>query len=31
LVSNARGFWHRAESTSITRRVASFDFTTEKD
>jgi len=25
-VSNARGFWHRAESTNITRRVASFDF-----
>lgn len=31
LVSNARGFWHRAESTSITRRVASFDFNIEKD
>ena len=30
-VSNHRGFWHKAESTSITRRVASFDFTTEKD
>jgi hypothetical protein len=26
LVSNKRGFWHRAESTSITRRVASFNF-----
>lgn len=26
LVSNDRGFWHRAESTSITRRVVSFDF-----
>jgi hypothetical protein len=26
LVNNCRGFWHRAESTSITRRVASFDF-----
>lgn len=31
LVSNARGFWHRAGSTSITRRVASFDFNIEKD
>ncbi len=28
LVSNTRGFWHRAESTTVTRRVASFDFTT---
>jgi hypothetical protein len=27
-VSNSRGFWHRAESTSIKRRVASFDFIT---
>lgn len=27
-VSNARGFWHRAESTSIQRRVVSFDFIT---
>ena len=26
LVNNCRGFWHRAESSSITRRVASFDF-----
>jgi hypothetical protein len=26
LVSNDRGFWHRAESTKITRRVMSFDF-----
>ena len=26
LVSNARGFWHRAESTTITRRVVSFDY-----
>lgn len=30
LVSNARGFWHRAESSSITRRVASFDFITNE-
>lgn len=28
MVSNLRGFWHRAESTEITRRVASFDFNT---
>jgi len=26
LVSNKRGFFHRADSTSIRRRVASFDF-----
>jgi hypothetical protein len=26
MVNNLRGFWHRADSTSITRRVASFDF-----
>jgi len=26
-VSNARGFWHRAESTKIQRRVVSFDYT----
>jgi hypothetical protein len=26
LVSNKRGYWHKAESTSITRRVASFNF-----
>jgi hypothetical protein len=26
LVNNCRGFWHKAESTAITRRVASFDF-----
>ena len=26
LVNNCRGFWHRAESTTIPRRVASFDF-----
>lgn len=26
LVSNSRGFWHRAESTTIQRRVISFDF-----
>lgn len=26
LVNNTRGFWHRAESTKIQRRVASFDF-----
>jgi hypothetical protein len=30
LVSNARGFWHRAESTTITRRVVSFDFITSE-
>jgi len=30
LVSNSRGFWHRAESTSITRRVVSFDFVTNE-
>lgn len=27
MVNNLRGFWHRADSTQITRRVASFDFT----
>jgi hypothetical protein len=27
MVNNQRGFWHRADSTKITRRVASFDFT----
>jgi hypothetical protein len=26
LVNNCRGFWHKAESTTIKRRVASFDF-----
>jgi hypothetical protein len=26
LVNNSKGFWHRAESTSIKRRVVSFDF-----
>jgi hypothetical protein len=26
LVSNKRGFWHKAGSTDITRRVASFNF-----
>ena len=26
LVSNKRGYWHKAESTNITRRVASFNF-----
>jgi hypothetical protein len=26
LVNNLRGFWHRAGSSTITRRVASFDF-----
>jgi len=31
LVNNARGFWHKAGQTNITRRVASFDFNTEKD
>lgn len=31
MVSNHRGFWHRAESTTVTRRVASFDFTTDFD
>lgn len=28
MVSNKRGFWHRAESSEITRRVASFDYNT---
>ncbi|MAZ47376.1 MAG: hypothetical protein CME65_02365 [Halobacteriovoraceae bacterium] len=28
LVNNTRGFWHRAESTQILRRTASFDFNT---
>lgn len=28
MVSNKRRFWHRAGSTQITRRVASFDFNT---
>ena len=28
LVNNTRGFWHRADSTAITRRVASFDYNT---
>jgi hypothetical protein len=27
MVNNLRGFWHRADSTTIQRRVASFDFT----
>jgi|GEM_PF-1536521 len=27
LVSNQRGFWHKASASSIKRRVASFDFT----
>jgi hypothetical protein len=31
LVSNQRGFWHRAIPSKICRRVASFDFVTEKD
>lgn len=26
IVNNCRGFWHRATSSTITRRVASFDF-----
>jgi hypothetical protein len=26
MVNNCRGFWHRAESTQITRRLASFDY-----
>lgn len=26
MVNNCRGFWHKAGSSSITRRVASFDF-----
>ena len=30
LVSNSRGFWHRAESTNIQRRVISFDFLTNE-
>ena len=28
LVSNKRGYWHKAGSTNITRRVASFNFKT---
>ena len=28
LVSNKRGFWHKAGATDITRRVASFNFKT---
>lgn len=31
LVSNARGFWHRADSTTIQRRVISFDYVLEND
>lgn len=31
MVSNKRGFWHRADDTMITRRVASFDYTTGMD
>jgi hypothetical protein len=27
MVNNMRGFWHKAESCSVKRRVASFDFT----
>lgn len=27
MVNNCRGFWHRAESSTIRRRLASFDFT----
>lgn len=30
LVSNGRGFWHRAESTTIQRRVMSFDFQVDR-
>lgn len=30
LVSNERGYWHRAGDTSITRRVASFNFKTNE-
>lgn len=30
LVSNSRGFWHRADDTLITRRVVSFDFITNE-
>jgi hypothetical protein len=26
MVNNCRGFWHRAGSTQITRRLASFDY-----
>jgi hypothetical protein len=31
LVSNERGFWHRADSTTIQRRVISFDFILEDE
>lgn len=31
LVSNHRGFWHRAVPSKVTRRAASFDFITSKD
>lgn len=31
LVNNLKGFWHRAGATTITRRLASFDFNIEKD
>jgi hypothetical protein len=27
LINNTKGFWHRADATSIKRRVVSFDFT----
>jgi len=30
LVSNKRGFWHKAGATDITRRVASFNFITNE-
>ncbi len=30
LVSNKRGFWHKAGQTEITRRVASFNFKTNE-
>jgi len=28
MISNIRGFWHKADSTKITRRVCSFDYST---
>lgn len=31
MVSNKRGFWHRADDTLVQRRVASFDYNTNAD
>lgn len=31
MVSNKRGFWHKADDTQITRRLASFDYSTNAD